>query len=861
MRMPAVLAVALAAMLSMSPVACATGPRLFETAPVHALDLDAAGRLLAVAHTVASQVLLFDLDEADAPRLLHRVLVGLEPSSVRFCADALWVVNQLSDSLSRIDPVSGVVTATTTTGDEPADVICAGSPARVYVSISAQNRLEVFDPDTLELLQRIELELEEPRALALSPDAATLYVAAFESGNRSTVLAGAVIDPKLVFPPNAVSHPEGPYGGRNPPPNAGEDFDPPMAADLPEPPPVSLIVQQQGDGRWLDDNNGDWTELVSGEHAAHSGRVVGWTLLDHDVARLDLATGSIGYIQDLMNLNMTLAVRPDGQLGVLGSVAHNRIRFEPRLRNRFVNFELARVDSAGQVHRHNLNPQLPAAGQPVSARLRAQGFSDPRALVYVPDRKRAYAVGQGSSTLVELAYDGARNTPARQLRLPAGPAALVWSSAAGRLYAYSRFAPTLSVIEPAALKLSGSVALEDPLPPDLRQGQALLFDSHLTSATGHLACASCHVDARTDRLAWDLGDPSAAMLPFDQYCQTALAAPCEDWHPMKGPMLTQTLFDIVGKEPHHWRGDRSGLQGFAATFVALQGLEQAPAAERIDQLRRYLAALVLPPNPFRDADNALPEALDLAATGALGTDWSGAPLGTGDARRGLRLFTLEERARPFRCASCHTLPSGAGSDRITSSSGKPLPRTPHGDTHMGISSLTGLSQVNLRIPALPMLYDRIGFQTRVSPSLSGFGFGHDGSMPTLPEFLRFRRFDLGLAQDQQDVLALLLAFTGGDLAYPTPRSPLLLPAGPDSRSSHASEGRHWTGQLQEAGPEAAMALRQLAASAALRLQISVGSRSAFWSEPEQQWLDPEGKGSAWAAFAADSEPVSLLLRH
>ena len=29
---------------------------------------------------------------------------------------------------------------------------------------------------------------------------------------------------------------------------------------------------------------------------------------------------------------------------------------------------------------------------------------------------------------------------------------------------------------------------------------------------------------------------------------------------MKGPMTTQTMQDIIGHEPLHWRGDRSGLE-------------------------------------------------------------------------------------------------------------------------------------------------------------------------------------------------------------------------------------------------------------------------------------------------------------
>src|SRR5690606_36864058 len=121
------------------------------------------------------------------------------------------------------------------------------------------------------------------------------------------------------------------------------------------------------------------------------------------------------YIEGLMNLNMGLAVRADGSLGVIGCEAHNPIRFEPNLRNRFVDFVLAQLAPDGSVLLRNLNPQLPPAGKSPAARVKVQGFSDPRGLVYVQSRQRAYAVGQGSNMLIELSLDGQRSAPQRQL--------------------------------------------------------------------------------------------------------------------------------------------------------------------------------------------------------------------------------------------------------------------------------------------------------------------------------------------------------------------------------------------------------------------------------------------------------------
>jgi hypothetical protein len=60
----------------------------------------------------------------------------------------------------------------------------------------------------------------------------------------------------------------------------------------------------------MDDNNGDWTSLVSGANAAQSGRPVGWDLVDHDVAVIDTATHGVTYVRHLMNICMALAVNP-----------------------------------------------------------------------------------------------------------------------------------------------------------------------------------------------------------------------------------------------------------------------------------------------------------------------------------------------------------------------------------------------------------------------------------------------------------------------------------------------------------------------------------------------------------------------
>ena len=113
--------------------------------------------------------------------------------------------------------------------------------------------------------------------------------------------------------PSVVDFPNGPHGGQNPPPNRGTNFSPTINPAIPTntpPPKASLIVKKDGAGRWMDDNNGDWTEFVSGTNSIFSGRPHGWDILDRDVAEIDTVSLSVRYLTGLMNICMSLAVNP-----------------------------------------------------------------------------------------------------------------------------------------------------------------------------------------------------------------------------------------------------------------------------------------------------------------------------------------------------------------------------------------------------------------------------------------------------------------------------------------------------------------------------------------------------------------------
>ena len=116
-----------------------------------------------------------------------------------------------------------------------------------------------------------------------------------------------------------------------------------------------------------------------------------------------------------------------------------------------------------------------------------------------------------------------------------------WSTTrAAALYVVGRFRnqlQTLSTREPRERSRVAGIGF-DPTPDAIVNGRKFFYGG-FTSGHGDQACASCHLFGDFDNLAWDLGDP-----------QRQLSAPpppgmidplLEGFHPMKGPMTTQSL--------------------------------------------------------------------------------------------------------------------------------------------------------------------------------------------------------------------------------------------------------------------------------------------------------------------------------
>lgn len=97
----------------------------------------------------------------------------------------------------------------------------------------------------------------------------------------------------------------------------------------------------------------------------------------------------------------------------------------------------------------------------------------------------------------------------------------------------------------------------------------------------------------------------------------------ETFHPMKGPIVTQSLRGMDNHGPMHWRGDRTGgndeptaqpdggtfneraaLMKFGRSFVDLLGRDAEIPTEDLASFRDFALQMTYPPNPIRALDNS-----------------------------------------------------------------------------------------------------------------------------------------------------------------------------------------------------------------------------------------------------------------
>ncbi len=631
----------------------------FESPQVHPVRLTPDGTKLLVTNTADSRLSVFSLSSPQSPTLLAEIPVGLEPVSVNARThDEVWVVNSVSDSISIVSLSQGLVVDTLQVGDEPADVVFAGSPQRAFVSVARRNEVRVYDPSTRALVKTIPLQGNSPRALAVSPSGGSVYAAFALSGNRTTVIPAASAPPQPA----------------------------PTNPNLPAPPQVGLIV---------DAKDPNWTSVVR------------YTLPDNDVVEINAGTQVVTrYFSRVGTVNLGLAVQPTtGTLYVANTDARNLVRFEPTLRGHIVDNRVTRITTASTpvITPVDLNPGIDYSVLP-NASAKSTALAQPTDLVFEPSGSFAWVAAFGTDRVARIDANGAvvarvevgpSTGSTVNPRTKRGPRGLALHGASNTLYVVNRISNTLSVVSTSTATVVRELAVGtfDPSSTAIRQGRGFLYDAKL-SGNGTASCASCHIDAELDMLAWDLGNPGGTMQTVVDPVSGSFSL-----HPMKGPMTTQTLKGLKANAPFHWRGDKASFNDFNGAFAALMGGSQLASAD-MQAFADFITTVRLSPNPHRNRDDSLP------------TSFAGA-----DPRAGENTFLNEQFRSGVTCNGCHTATTG-GTNRVI------------------ISAAAIQESQPMKVAHLRNLYQKNGFRKTVGgSSVDGVGFIHDGSIATLDEFL------------------------------------------------------------------------------------------------------------------------------
>jgi YVTN family beta-propeller protein len=660
----------------------------FEGKQTTPARLSPDGNRLFVVNTPDARLSVFDVSRPSNPKLIAEIPVGIEPVSVNpRTSNEAWVVNELSDSVSIVSVSQGIVTDTLYTPDEPTDVVFAQGKA--FVTASRKNQILVFDATNHAQLTAIPVFGENPRAMAVSLDGSKVYAAFALSGNHTTLI----------------------------PPGTAPPQPPPTNTNLPAPPTVGLIVDASDPG---------WTNFIQ------------FRMPDNDVVEIDATTMAISrYFTNVGTINLGIAVRPDnGDLYVANTDARNTIRFEPALRGHAVDNRITRIDiTTGARTNYDLNFGLDYSILPNLAGL-SNALAQPTAIAFDSTGSSYYVASFGTDRIAKLDTNGVviakieiGNAIGSQVdpRNKRGPRGLAFNAATRRLYVVNRISNTISIVDTTSDTLLKEIPVGsfDPTSTAIRLGRGFLYDTKL-SGNGTESCASCHIDSEMDLLAWDLGDPGGNMKPvlvFRAPNSGALFPTNIPAHPMKGPLMTQTLRGLVGNEPFHWRGDKTNFLDFNVTFNTLMG-GATLADPEMNAFRDFINTVTPEPNPNRTLSHALPTSLagGNPQTGLLQFDNGPTPSGT--------------------CFDCHGLGVGKlGTDN----------KVRHAED-------VQVTQ-NVKTPHLRNLYQKMNFNnTPGADSIGGFGFMHDGEQTSLLSFLSRPFFSSVSPANKTNIAALLLCF-------------------------------------------------------------------------------------------------------
>jgi DNA-binding beta-propeller fold protein YncE len=745
---------------------------LFEAGQVRPLASD--GSYLYAVNTPAGRLEIYKM--GSSLKRVGSVAVGLEPVAVALHGGSeAWVVNHLSDSVSIVDlgdgPKNARVVRTLLVGDEPRDIVFAGPRGnRAFITTAHRGQNAGHDPQLLTPgvgradvwvfdathlgaslagtpLTIINLYTDTPRALAVSPDGARVYAAGFHTGNQTTT-----VNALLANQPGTPGMP------------------PPLTNHAGVPAPATGIIVKWNGQHWVDERGVAWDQDIA------------FSLPDKDVFVIDAngtppaqLAGAAGFFAHVGTVLFNMIINPVNQkVYVTNLESRNEVRFEGPghftghrgVQGHLAESRITVLDPAtGAAAARHLNKHIDytqcCAAVPNPENARSLAF--PTDMAISKDGSTLYVAALGSAKVgiyatAALEADTFVPQAANQVQLTGGGATgLALDDKSGRLYVHTRFDNGISTVDPATRAEIAHITMYNPEPPSITAGRRFLYDAAFTSSHGDSACASCHIFGDFDSLAWDLGNPDNDVVapdpgPFDNDpSQQAFVGGRTDFHPMKGPMATQSLRGMSNHGPMHWRGDRTGaldaagnvvasaqpdtgaydevagFKKFNAAFVSLVGRDAPIPDEDMDAFATFILQLRYPPSPIRNLDDS-----DTVAQARARAVFNTA------------MSTILTPAN--RCNDCHRLDPGFNADQ-----GVMLPGL-FGSN--GNSTFVFESQL-LKNPHLRNQYQKVGMFGNVAvpgvvlpgdndfkgDQVRGFGYLHDGSVDTDLRFVHSTLFD------------------------------------------------------------------------------------------------------------------------
>jgi YVTN family beta-propeller protein len=733
----------------------------FESGQVRPLALSPDGTQLFAVNTPDNQLEIFSVG---ASGLTHTgsVPVGLEPVAVAARTNGeVWVVNHLSDSVSIVD-VSGTparVIRTLLVGDEPRDIVFAGSghnqafittahrgqnsPVNPQLTTAGVGRADVWVFNALSLgaslggtpATILTLFGDTPRALAATPDGSSVYAAVFHSGDETTTISeGLVCDGGSTAAPCSIFGTAVPGGLPAPNKNVQNITGP----------ETGLIVKfDDGLGQWRDQLGRDWSSAVR------------FSLPDLDVFRIDATTNTVAAsFAHVGTILFNMVVNPiSGNVYVTNTEANNAVRFEgpggggSTVRGHLHEARITILSGATVTPRH-LNKHINYSVVPSPAGTAQNSLAIPVGMAVSGDGTTLYVAAFGSSKVGVFDTGALENdtfVPSSANHIPVtggGPSGLVLDEAHGRLYVLTRFDNSVSVIDTSTKSEEAHLALHNPEPIEVVAGRHVLYDATNTSSNGEASCASCHIFGDFDSLAWDLGNPDDVVLNNPNPIRVPGGSTV--FHPLKGPMTTQSLRGMANSGPMHWRGDRTGgndpggdplneAQAFGKFIVAFDGLlgRGAPISDsEMTAFTNFILKVTYPPNPVRALDNSL----------------------NASQQAGHDLYFGRNTDAVENCNGCHALNPAQGffgTDGFTSFENETqMFKIPHLRNAYQKVGMFGMAQI-------PFL--RGGDNGGKGAQVRGFGFLHDGSVDTLFRFHGATVFNTSAAE-QANLEQFVLAF-------------------------------------------------------------------------------------------------------